>query len=300
MLTLAQASLLTNDVYVQGVAQAIVVECPVLNWLPFVDLNGSALVWNEESTLGSPTTYWYAVGDTMNEATFTPAQKQVQLKMLMGDADIDHFLATTYRVPNDLTSETLTEKAKAVGYQFNGAIVYGDSAVVVNQFDGLKKILGVGGQRLVAGSTGAALTLDMLDQLIDLVKPGKPDVIVMARRERQKMKKLWRASQASFEQLDMFGMRVLAYDGIPILIDDNFPITEGNETGITMTGGSSIYAVQFGMKRGLVGVTNGGLSVEKIGGLETKNANRYRIRWYSAVALTRGIGAARLAGINGL
>jgi len=299
MLTLVQAALLTNDVFVQGVAQAIVTECPLLDKLPFVDLTGSQLVWNEESGLGSPSTYWYAVGDTWQEAAFTPAQRTVALKILGGDADVDEFLAQTYRNPNDLTATTIVEKAKAVGYQFNQAIINGDSALVTNQFDGLKKILGTSGQRLIAGATGAALTLDMLDQLIDLVKPGKPDVLVMSRRSRRKLKFLWRAAGSSYEMMDAFGQRVFAYDGIPILIDDNIVDTEGNETGITGTLLSSIYAIQFGMKRGLVGVTNGGLTVEKVGQLETKNANRYRIKWYSAVALTRSIGAARLAGVNG-
>jgi hypothetical protein len=91
----------------------------------------------------------------------------------------------------------------------------------------------------------------------------------------------------------------LAYDGIPVLIDENLPDTETNETGITGTALSSIYALQFGMKRGLIGITNGGLLVEDVGSLESKNARRYRIKWYSAVAVTRSLGVARLAGING-
>ncbi len=299
MLSLVQAANLTNDVFVQGVAQAIVTECPLLEKLPFVDLNGSQLVWNEESTLGSPTTYWYAVGDTWNEASFTPSQKTVKLTILGGDADVDDFIARTYRNPNDLAALTIEEKAKAVGLQFNSAMIMGDSAATTNQFDGLKKLLGTGTQRIVAGASGAALTLDMLDQLIDAVKPGKPDVLVMSRRSRRKLKALWRASGASYEMMEAFGQRVFAYDGVPILIDDNIPDTEGNETGITGSNLSSIYAIQFGMKRGLVGVTNGGLVVERVGALETKNATRFRIKWYCGVALTRSIGAARLAGVNG-
>jgi len=297
-LTLTQAASLTNDVLVQGVAEAIVTECPLLSRLPFYDLNGTQLVWNEESGLGSPSTYWYAVGDSWEEASFTPIQRTKALTVLGGDADVDNFLAQTYRNPNDLVAVTIEEKAKAVGYQFNQAIIMGDSATTTNQFDGVKKYIGTGSQRLVAGATGAALTLDMLDQLIDAVKPGKPDVLVVSRRTRRKLKALWRASGIGYETMDAFGQQALAYDGIPVLVDDNLPDTEGNETGITGTNLSSVYALQFGMKRGVIGLTNGGLQVEEVGALESKNAHRYRIRWYCALAVTRAPGVARLAGVN--
>lgn len=298
-LTLTQAANLTNDVLVQGVAEAIVSECPLLYSLPFFDLNGSQLVWNEESALGSPSTYWYAVGDTWQEATFTPTQKTKALSILGGDADVDAFLAQTYRNPNDLVAVTIEEKAKAVGYEFNKAIIMGDSAVTTNQFDGIKKFIGTGTQRLIAGATGEALTLDMIDQLLDKCPPRKPDVLVMSRRTRRKMKALWRAAGSSMEQMQAFGQSVLAYDGVPILVDDNIPETEGNETGITGSNLSSVYALKLGMKRGLIGLTNGGLQVEDVGPLEVKNAHRYRIRWYCAVAITNSIGVARLAGVNG-
>lgn len=298
-LTLAQAANLTNDVYVKGVSQTIIAECYLMNWIPWVELNGSQLVWNEETGQGTPATYWYAVGDTWQEATLTTTPKTKALAILGGDADVDEFLRQTYRNPNDLVAEVIANKAKAVAYKFNDAFFNGDSAVTVNQFDGLKKYIGAGTQRMIAGATGAALTLDMVDQLIDMVKPGKPDLITVSRRTRRKLKALWRAANSSVEPMDSFGQRVLAYDGIPIVVDDNISEVEGNETGITGTNLSSMYAMQFGVNRGVIGITNGGLMVEDVGQLETKNAHRYRLKWYAAMAVTRPIGVARLAGING-
>lgn len=298
-LTLSQATNLTNDMFVKGVAQTLITESPILDKLPWVDVNGSQMVWNEEASAGSPSTYWYAVGDTWQEASFSTNQKTKALTTLGGDADVDEFLRQTFRNPNDLVAEVIANKAKTVAYKFNDAFINGDSSVTTNQFDGLKKYIGTGTQRMVAGATGAALTLDMIDQLIDMVKPGKPDVIMMSRRTRRKMKALWRATGSSFEQMDAFGQRVLAYDGVPILMDDNISEIEGNETGITGSNLSSVYAVQFGLNRGIVGLTNGGLIVEDIGNLETKNAHRYRIKWYVATAVTRPVGVARLAGVNG-
>jgi hypothetical protein len=298
-LTLAQAANLTNDVFVKGISQTIIAECYLMNWIPWVEINGTQMVWNEEAGQGTPSTYWYAVGDTWQEATVSTNQKTKALAQLGGDADVDEFLRQTYRNPNDLVAEVIANKAKAIAYQFNNAFWNGDSAVTTNQFDGVKKYIGTGTQRMVAGATGAALTLDMVDQLIDMVKPGKPDIIAVSRRTRRNLKKLWRAANSSVETFDSFGQRVLAYDGIPIVMDDNITEVEGNEAGITGTNLTSMYAVQFGINRGVVGLTNGGLMVEDIGNLETKNAHRYRTKWYAAVAVTRPIGVARLAGING-
>src|SRR5215212_9280498 len=110
-MTLVQAAKMTNDVIIQGVAETIIVEAPVLDRLPFFDVVGSNITWNEENALGSPSTYWYAVGDTWQEATFDTNQKTKALTVLGGDADVDEFLAQTYRNPNDLVAETLAFKA---------------------------------------------------------------------------------------------------------------------------------------------------------------------------------------------
>jgi hypothetical protein len=67
----------------------------------------------------------------------------------------------------------------------------GDTAVDAKGFDGLTKVLTGTGQEFAAGANGAQLTLDMMDQLIDLVLPGKPDALFMSRRTRRKLSSLW-------------------------------------------------------------------------------------------------------------
>ncbi|HLT19555.1 MAG TPA: phage major capsid protein, partial [Thermomicrobiales bacterium] len=61
---------------------------------------------------------------------------------------------------------------------------------------------------------------------------------------------------------------------------------------------SSIYAARFG-RQGLMGLQNGGIQVERVGELETKDATRTRIKWYCGLALMGTLGLARLSGING-
>jgi hypothetical protein len=61
---------------------------------------------------------------------------------------------------------------------------------------------------------------------------------------------------------------------------------------------SSIYPVKFGMGVGLMGLEHGGIQVDRIGDLETKDAKRHRIKWYAGLALFSELGVARLQGIT--
>ena len=118
----------------------------------------------------------------------------------------------------------------------------------------------------------------------------------MAKRTRRKLSQLRRSSGNLLEtDVDQFGRRALYYDGIPILVDDFVPVdeTQGDETAAT-----SIYAARFG-RQGVMGLQNGGITVERVGELETKDATRHRIRWYVGLALMSTLGLARLQGING-
>ena len=65
------------------------------------------------------------------------------------------------------------------------------------------------------------------------------------------------------------------------------------------TGGASttIYAVKTGEGR-MTGLTNGGIQVEDVGALETKDARRWRVKWYVSLALFSTLALARLDGIS--
>ena len=88
--------------------------------------------------------------------------------------------------------------------------------------------------------------------------------------------------------------RALYYDGIPILVDDFLPV---NETQGTETAASSIYAVKFG-RQGVMGLQNSGIQVEHVGELETRDATRTRIKWYTGLAMFTPLGLGRLKGLN--
>ena len=50
-LTLAEASKLSNDMLLQGIVETIVKESPVLQVLPFIEIVGNGLTYNQENSL---------------------------------------------------------------------------------------------------------------------------------------------------------------------------------------------------------------------------------------------------------
>jgi len=303
-LTLAEAAKLSNDVLLQGVVETIVKDSPVLQEMPFIEIVGNGLTYNQEKTL--PTIDFYDVGDTWAESTPTFEQKTANLKIMGGDADVDNFLKATRSNLQDLETAVIELKAKALKDKFEETFIYGDSAVNPKQFDGLRKLIdtGTAGDQLIAaGATGATLTLSMLDELIDAVKGGKPGVLLMSRRSRRKINALVRAAGSMMEaDRDRWGNFVQFWDGIPIGVNDwildTHTVSGSLETATTGGTCSTIYALQVG-EGALCGLTSPGhLTAEPIGSLETKDASRTRIKWYVSLALFSSIKAAALIGVQ--
>ncbi len=303
-LTLAEASKLSNDLLMQGVVETIVKDSPVLQKLPFVEIVGNGLTYNRENTL--PNIDFYDVGDTWAESTPTFTQVTANLKIMGGDADVDNFLKATRNNVQDLEAAVVELKAKALQQKFEDAFIYGDSSVNAKQFDGLKKIINTataGSQVIAMGATGATLTLAKLDELIDAVKGGKPDLLVMSRRSRRKINTLVRTAGGMIEtSQDKWGNFVQLWDGVPIGVNDfilDTHVLSGSvETATTGGTCSTIYALQLG-EGALCGLTSPGyLQAEPIGSLETKDATRTRVKWYVSLALFSSIKAAALIGVQ--
>jgi hypothetical protein len=178
---------------------------------------------------------------------------------------------------------------------FEQTFVTGDATANPKSFDGLDKLCDPT-QAVSMGANGAALNLDKLDELIDAVKGGKPDLLVMSRRSRRSVNKLARTSGSFLEaDRDEFGQMLQFYDGIPIGVSDY--ISDAQTVG-TSADCSVIYAFQMG-EGALSGLTSpGGLQVERVGSLETKDATRTRIKWYGSLALFNTLKLARLTGVR--
>ncbi|MBX3068877.1 MAG: phage major capsid protein [Thermomicrobiales bacterium] len=293
-MTKVEAAKLTNDMLLRGVIETVVKESQLLARLPFMEVTGTSVTYAREATL--PAAAYYDTGDSWSEATPTFTQVTANLKILGGDADVDNFLQATYADPNDIEAEVIANRSRAVANAYGDSFFNGDTGVNPKQFDGLTKVLDGTGQEFAAGANGGQLTLDMMDQVIDLVKPGKPDAIFLSRRTRRKLSSLRRASGNLLETgVDDFGKRALFYDGIALLVDDY--VSDTQTQGSSGAVCSSVYAVKFGQGEGVLGLEHGGIQVEQVGELETKDATRWRIKWYAGMSVMSMLGVARVKGI---
>jgi hypothetical protein len=303
-LTLAEASKLSNDMLLQGVVETIIKDSPILQRLPFIEIAGNGLTYNQEKTL--PDIDFYDVGDTWSESTPTFEQLTANLKIMGGDADVDNYLKATRSNIQDLEAAVIELKAKALREKFEETFIYGDTSVNAKHFDGLRKLIDTGsaGNQVIAMSdTGATLTLAKLDELIDAVKGGKPDMLLMSRRSRRKLNALVRASGGINDtERDQWGNFIQIWDGVPVGVNDwildTHTVSGGVETATTGDTCSTIYAIQMG-EGALCGLTSPGhLQAEPIGSLESKDASRTRVKWYVSLALFSSIKAAALIGVK--
>jgi Phage capsid family len=292
-LTLAEAAKLSNDLVMQGVIETIIQDSPILRVLPFIEITGNGLTYNRENAAAAAA--FFSVGDTWTESTPTFTQITATLTIVGGDADIDNFLLNTRSNIQDLQSSVIRLKAKAVQQKFEDTFLNGDTAVDSKSFDGIDKLT-TGGQIATMGANGATLTLAKLDELIDLVKLGGPDLLLMSKRTRRTMNNLARTSGTFLQtDRDQFGQMVQFYDGVPIGVSDY--ISDAKTVG-TSSDCSTVYAMQFG-EGALAGLSApGGLQIEDIGSLETKDATRTRVKWYVSTALFNVLKVAKLTGVR--
>ena len=303
--SLAEAAKLSNDVLLQGVIETIIKDCPLLQEMPFIEIVGNALSYNRELAL--PSAEWHAVNDdwvTSPAITFTACT--ATLKILGQNADVDNYIRSTRSNIQDIEAAVIELTAKAIRHELEEKFIYGDDSADANQFDGLRLLINTksaSDQVIAMAATGATLTLAKIDELIDAVKGGKPSMLMMSRRSRRKVNALARAAGSNLEVgQGKLGDFVQLYNGIPIAVNDfildTHTLVDSLETITTGATNSTIYAFQLG-EGALCGVTGpGGMTVQHLGTMETKDAERTRIKWYVSLALFSNVKAAALIGIK--
>ena len=316
MNTLTQYQYLTNDKILSGVLDTIVKESPILARLPWKDHTGNSLKFNIEDTMA--TVNFYSVGDTWVESANTWAQGSVDLTTLGGDVDTDKFAIKTKGDINDIRAVNITGKAKAMAHEFDRTFIYGQTTTAssTKEFEGLLLWIAnyentsldttdldpTNNAQVILNDatpgTEAALTVDKLDELIDAVIPGKPDVMIFDRRMRRYLSTLAYAAASSPLRVaqDEYGKFITLYNEVPLVIndfmEDNAPDASGTTpyaqtistyntatTRADAANRSFIFALRFDEMNGVCGIQNGMMEHEDIGELETKRAYRNRFAW---------------------
>lgn len=313
-LTLEESAKLSNEQLARGVMETFVQESPILDRIPFMEIQGNAYTYTSENTL--PGVAFRAVNEAYPESTGTVKQTTERLFILGGDADVDRFIQQTRSNLNDQRAEQTTMKVKALSYEYQNTFFNGDTDTNVKGFNGLKKRL-TGKQVLDADTNGLPVLgetnkdihkfFDKLDELCAAVDGlnGSNGALYTNASIIAKIRSAARHVSADvFVQDDVAGKRSVKWNGIPILDAGSTPAGKAvlglDETQGSASNTASIYAVRFAQGEGdtgVIGLTNGGVTVQDLGQLQEKAAYRTRIEFYTGLALFGAKGAARLKGV---
>jgi hypothetical protein len=291
----------SGDVIKQAVIEIYAKNSDILRVLPFENIAGNALKYNQEQAL--PGVGFRGVNEGYTESTGILNPVTEALAIAGGDIDVDIFIDKTQGSDQRAVQESM--KIKALALSFTKTFIKGDSEAISKEFDGLQVRI-VGDQLIDAGATsgGDALSLGKLDEMIDQV--DDPNYLIMNKTMRRRLTVAARTAAVGGDiqyGLDEFGRQITMYNGLPILIADKdntntaiLPFTEANPGGGTAAS-TSIYCISTldGM---VTGIQNGEIDVKDLGELQTAPAYRTRIEWYVGMTIYNGKAAARLRGIK--
>jgi len=303
-LLLEQSQKLSNNLLVAGVIEEIIDKDELFALFPFLGIQGKAYVYNREATISegafiSPSTNANPGGDVVPEEASTFTEVVAKLRVLAGDVDVDKFLDATLGDTNNQKAIQIAQKARGLARKFRRTLAIGDTSVNAKEFDGVAKLCDAG-QVISAGTNGAAMTLTLLDELIDAV-PNGADVLMMRSgtlRAFRAMLRLMGGTTPETIMIENFGRPLPAHNGTPIIINDFLP---KNETKGSNSDTTSVYAMRLNEVDGLHGIYGGesaGIVVEDIGTVQNKDATRTRLKWYCGTALKSTMSMARIDGIT--
>jgi len=302
---------LADDRFLAGIVEEIIKEGDILSMLPVTQLDSKSLIYNREVDL--PSGHFVDIGEVIpTDATVDTTQISVALKRIVAQYDLDKFTRDTYRNPNNIEAIAISLTRKGLNHWTNDRLVYANNSSNSKEFNGLHALVAAAMQlNQGSGATGAPLSLTLLDQLIDLVLP-KADYLFMNKNVRRRMSALARGGSTSFPVIwgtEQIGGNlapvITAYRDVPVIVSDHIGMVETISGGdfSAKTGGAttSIFACRLGS------VEEGGLTLlagnemfqlDIFPSLEDKDASRYRLKWYVAVALGSTLSLGRIDGIT--
>ena len=301
-LTLVEAAKIQQNPLIAGVIESIVTVNQMYQFLPFDQIIGNALLYTRENAIGGVAPIGIGGGSNSvpagakTPATFTPVT--TPLKALIGDALVDHFIESTMGTQNDQKGVQVASKAKGLGREYQRQFILGDSSVDPLEFDGLEKLMP---SAQVISAASAALTFEMLDELISSIKAkdGAVDFMAMPDIAIRKYMSLLRATGgATISEVRTMpdGQQVMFYRGIPLFRNDYIPVENGG--GAVRT--TDIYAGCFddgSRKTGIAGLTSAiqsGIFVTNVGEAEATNDTITRLRFYSSMAIFSELGVGKI------
>jgi HK97 family phage major capsid protein len=289
-LDMANAGGVLQQPVVDRVLQELIeVNNPLRVNLPRKPGSGSAWVLNQRTSRGAGAGF---VNDTEepaeNQGSYVP--KSFPYKTILDRRKVTRKLQAVGKSLLDIEAEEVENGLQNVRDSEENALINGDSAANPKQFDGLRKLIPAG-QVVIAGANGAPLSLDLLDQAIDLNR-GTPSMLIMSKKANRKLNALLQAQQRFVDTMEVKGgFRVQVYNGIPIF--RSIWISEAQTQG-TANNATDIYVLDTSA------VWVGELTPLRMARLAQKSSQGGEFDIYEDVALVlaNDIKASRLAGVT--
>lgn len=280
---------------------------PILEILPWVQIEGNSLTYTVEDSL--PTAANRPINGTYTSSTPSANKITEELKITGDQGQIDNYLIATQGSNNkavDLKLAMFDGLAQAVSNKIDQDFWEGDTVADVDAVDGMRNRIS-GNQAVSVTTNGGPLTIDLFDQILDLV-PFPNRHVFINRFERRKMNSLLRAAGTSVmmqmtpnevgRQMDMYGdaeFHVVERTG-----DASSILGFDEQSGSSATT-ASIYVVALGEKlvHGIyAGDAPGGLNVKDFGELQTQPQILGRLELYWGIAKKHDRAASRLRSLT--
>lgn len=310
---LAEASKLGYDDLSAGVAESVITADGFLPMLPFNLMQGNAYAFNREGTPGNVASL--AIGGSTSgvktQVTFDPVT--IALTSIIGDAEVNGLIAAQgvgTGAGADPIAAAIASKAKQVGREYARQVAIGNATTpgssvsgVTNtaEFDGLETLLASSAfADQVLDKADAALTLDMLDELLYAVTKGDAEFIMGTGAAIRKIRSLYRALGGT-SQVEINGKVYDAFNGVPLIRND---FLSADVDGVTAGTQTNIYAGVFDDGTRTMGVsgvlptTVQGVSVQPVGAAEAGDYDIYRVKMYGAFAVHSVKSVAQLKSVT--
>lgn len=231
---MAQKNLLNlvHDTLAKGSVMAMSTATPIVELLPFTEIQGNAYTYNVIDTL-LPTEH-RELGQEVEAAEMQTVKDTVELVILTNSSKIDRALNTMQNI-NDIQAEAQDLAMKSSGFALEKKVIARLEEYLRTEKAGVK--------------SQGKLTLDLLLDAREAVTGlnEKNGAIFCNVKTLRKIKKVAAAEPGYITSLEQFGKNVTAFDNIPVVASPQ--VAE-----------NVIYFIKFA-DDGVHGITNGGLQV---------------------------------------
>lgn len=248
---------------------------------------------------------WVDDTDSATEIEGSYAQVSFPYQTLLTRGKVTRFLQATGRSYGDILAGEISGRAGDFGQTFEAGLITGDTGADPKQFDGLLTLVGAVASQVIAQSTAVAgdvLTLDKLDEAIDVVKgsAARSDLVILASFKGRRLLNTALQAQQQFNDLTEIaaGFRVRTYDGIPIVTTTAMPdVLTWSGSAITSFSGAATTALLIVNTRYVWIEELTPMTVAPLAN-ESTQYDLFEIYCDAALAYSNTLGAAILAGID--